>query len=260
MPNWCSNYLHITTGSREHLDQVAEKFKKTPFFANIYPTPDILHEIDKRRVLATETGNCWNTLFNTGLTNDQTASYLNCLTNGMVEVGRTEPISLDAYLEEKFSGISDVVRQLFVKEAQEITGIPVTTLTEAVMCILEACDGFVSSCDWQTKHWGTKQDVECISFEEDSATSMNASFETVWNPPIAFFRYFSKQLPKTEFELSYYDQCNNICGKMLFKNGMAIVIDADSDEIMRDLKKRKKTTVPSDKLAGNQDYAVKFCT
>ena len=90
--------------------------------------------------------------------------------------------------------------------------------------------------DWNCEHWGTKWDINedditiTLNQNEVGGFEIEADFVTAWAPPIAFFKYLTKQMTHLQVRLKYYEGGMDFCGETIFANGKMSSWDMDEDE------------------------------
>ena len=73
---------------------------------------------------------------------------------------------------------------------------------------------------WNTKHWGTKWDVECWEAATIEDDYVELSFDSAWAPPIAWLEKVAKKYPKLKFSLKYDEPGMCVMGCAKGTNGI----------------------------------------
>lgn len=77
--------------------------------------------------------------------------------------------------------------------------------------------GATNSRDWCIKNWGTKWDIDPVTFEPDSDKSYSVFFDTAWSPPIQLVRSLAVKYPDLTFTLGYIEPGCSFAGEGVYK-------------------------------------------
>jgi hypothetical protein len=79
---------------------------------------------------------------------------------------------------------------------------------------------------WQIDNWGTKWDVyEDRAFDlfANEEGYIGVNFDTAWSPPTYWMLKASQGFPDVTLALTFHEEGNNFCGKVVIQNGKVLV-------------------------------------
>lgn len=79
--------------------------------------------------------------------------------------------------------------------------------------------GVTNQYDWCIKNWGSKWGICHPSLDRDSRNMLKYVFESPWGPPMALVHAMSKQHPRVEILLKYYERGMGFKGSVKLKAG-----------------------------------------
>lgn len=72
---------------------------------------------------------------------------------------------------------------------------------------------------WRLKYWGTKWDVDNLSYNSSDKNSLTLTFFTAWNPSLKAFITMSMSALNLQFTYRYYELGNRFVGTAKFMGG-----------------------------------------
>jgi len=77
--------------------------------------------------------------------------------------------------------------------------------------------GATNGRDWSIAKWGTKWDIDPVTFEPNHERSYSVSFDTAWSPPIELVRGLAVKYPNLTFTLGYIEPGCSFAGEGVYK-------------------------------------------